>query len=178
MHKLYILTIKNFQIYIAVITLFLVSTGTLFACSNNNQPATKNLEVIPEISLTTAEGKITSEKFLEDSKGEFLLFISPNWGTCISELRKLALSDNGMSDFANIYIIGMNPGYSIERLKSMWDSGPNWIYAMPSDTETLSKVAGLTRSTKILLGSNNEVLGRYRMGQWNLEEWVEIFRDI
>ena len=83
-----------------------------------------------------------------------------------------------MSDFANIYIIGMNPGYSIERLKSMSDSGPNWIYAMPSDTETLSKVAGLTRSTKILLGSNNEVLGRYRMGQWNLEEWVEIFRDI
>ena len=78
MHKLYILTIKNFQIYIAVITLFLVSTGTLFACSNNNQPATKNLEVIPEISLTTTEGKITSEKFLEDSKGEFLLFISPN----------------------------------------------------------------------------------------------------
>ena len=78
MHKLYILTIKNFQIYIAVTTLFLVSTGTLFACSNNNQPATKNLEVIPEISLTTTEGKITSEKFLEDSKGEFLLFISPN----------------------------------------------------------------------------------------------------
>ena len=60
----------------------------------------------------------------------------------------------------------------------MSDSGPNWIYAMPSDTETLSNVAGLTRSTKILLGSNNEVLGRYRMGQWNLEEWVEIFRDI
>ena len=83
-----------------------------------------------------------------------------------------------MSDFANIYIIGMNPGYSIERLKSMSDSGPNWIYAMPSDTETLSKVAGLTRSTKILLGSNNEVLGRYRMGQWNLGEWVAIFRDM
>ena len=83
-----------------------------------------------------------------------------------------------MSDFANIYIIGTNPGYSIERLKNMSDSGPNWIYAMPSDTETLSKVAGLTRSTKILLGSNNEVLGRYRMGQWNLEEWVKIFRDI
>ena len=78
MHKLYILTIKNFQIYIVLTTLFLVSAATLFACSNNNQPVTKDIEIIPEISLTTAEGKITSEKFLEDSKGEFLLFISPN----------------------------------------------------------------------------------------------------
>ena len=78
MHKLYILTIKNFQIYIAVITLFLVSAATLFACSNNNQPVTKDIDIIPEISLTTTEGKITSAKFLEDSKGEFLLFISPN----------------------------------------------------------------------------------------------------
>jgi hypothetical protein len=78
MHKLYILTIKNFQIYIAVITLFLVSAGTLFACSNNNESETKTTEIIPEISLTTSEGQITSEKFLEDSKGEFLLFISPN----------------------------------------------------------------------------------------------------
>ena len=78
MHKLYILTIKNFQIYIVLTTLFLVSAATLFACSNNNQPVTKDIYIIPEISLTTAEGKITSEKFLEDSKGEFLLFISPN----------------------------------------------------------------------------------------------------
>jgi hypothetical protein len=78
MHKLYILTIKNFQIYIAVITLLLVSAGTLFACSNNNESETKITEIIPEISLTTSEGQITSEKFLEDSKGEFLLFISPN----------------------------------------------------------------------------------------------------
>ena len=78
MYKLYILTIKNFQTYIAVITLFLVSTGTLFACSNNNEPETKTIEIIPEILLTTTEGQITSEKFLEDSKGEFLLFISPN----------------------------------------------------------------------------------------------------
>ena len=78
MHKLYILTIKNFQIYIVLTTLFLVSAATLFACSNNNQPVTKDTDIIPEISLTTAEGKITSAKFLEDSKGEFLLFISPN----------------------------------------------------------------------------------------------------
>ena len=78
MHKLYILTIKNFQIYIVLTTLFLVSAATLFACSNNNQPVTKDIDIIPEISLTTTEGKITSEKFLEDSKGEFLLFISPN----------------------------------------------------------------------------------------------------
>ena len=78
MHKLYILTIKNFQIYIVLTTLFLVSAATLFACSNNNQPVTKDIDIIPEISLTTAEGKITSAKFLEDSKGEFLLFISPN----------------------------------------------------------------------------------------------------
>ena len=78
MHKLYILTIKNFQIYIVLTTLFLVSAATLFACSNNNQPVTKDIDIIPEISLTTTEGKITSAKFLEDSKGEFLLFISPN----------------------------------------------------------------------------------------------------
>tara|TARA_Y100001934_G_C12189259_1_gene695586 strand:+ start:118 stop:336 length:219 start_codon:yes stop_codon:yes gene_type:complete len=71
----------------------------------------------------------------------------------------------------------MNPGYSIQQLKNMSDNPSHWVYALPIDTDTLSELSGLTRSTKILIGSRNEILGRYRMGQWNLSEWISIFDD-
>ena len=156
------------------ILLFLVF---LAACNKTAPITNEDLDLMPKISLTTEAGMISSEKFLDDDKGEFLLFISPNWGTCISELRKLAKSDQGLSDLANIYIIGMNPGYSIQQLKNMSDNPNHWVYALPIDTDTLSELSGLTRSTKILIGSRNEILGRYRMGQWNLSEWISIFDD-
>ena len=64
---------------IAIIASFiLMSLICLPACAGDSIPEPKAVETIPEISLTTLEGKITSSKFLEDSKGEFLLFISPN----------------------------------------------------------------------------------------------------
>ena len=37
-----------------------------------------SIEKLPYFELTTADGKITSDHFLVDSKPEFLLFISPN----------------------------------------------------------------------------------------------------
>ena len=37
-----------------------------------------SIEKLPYFELTTADGKITSDQFLVDSKPEFLLFISPN----------------------------------------------------------------------------------------------------
>ncbi|GEM_PF-1268469 len=37
-----------------------------------------SIEKLPYFELTTADGKITSNHFLVDSKPEFLLFISPN----------------------------------------------------------------------------------------------------
>ena len=64
---------------VTIIASFILMTLTFFsACADNNLSEPKAVEIIPEISLTTLEGKITSTKFLEDSKGEFLLFISPN----------------------------------------------------------------------------------------------------
>ena len=64
---------------VTIIASFILMSLTFFlACADNNLSEPKAVEIIPEISLTTLEGKITSTKFLEDSKGEFLLFISPN----------------------------------------------------------------------------------------------------
>ena len=62
----------------AILTLGLVLISLMSACANEYPPEVKTIEIIPEISLTTTEGRITSAKFLDDSKGEFLLFISPN----------------------------------------------------------------------------------------------------
>ena len=58
----------------------LVFLSLLFfsSCSKNNADGPMSVEKIPEISLTTNEGKLTSAKFLKDDKPEFLLFISPN----------------------------------------------------------------------------------------------------
>ena len=64
---------------VAIIASFIFMSLTFFsACADNNLSEPKAVEIIPEISLTTLEGNITSTKFLEDDKGEFLLFISPN----------------------------------------------------------------------------------------------------
>lgn len=141
----------------------------------NNLQQENSAETLPYFELTTSNGKITSEQLLADSRPEFLLFISPNWGTCVSELRKLAKTDEGLSSLANIYIVGMNPGYTLEQLKSMASPNPEWIYALPSDTDTLNSITGLTRSTKILVDDKNIILDRYRMGDWKLSEWIEIF---
>jgi len=54
---------------------------------------------------------------------------------------------------------------------------PDWIYALPTDTQTLNQIGGLRRSTKILVSQHSEILGRYKMGEWNLSEWVKIFND-
>ena len=77
---------------------------------------------------------------------------------------------------ANIYIIGMNPGYKLEDLKRMAVGKPNWIYALPADASTLKSITGLSRSTKILVGEENLILKRYKMGDWKLSEWIEIFQ--
>ena len=53
---------------------------------------------------------------------------------------------------------------------------PNWIYALPADASTLKSITGLSRSTKILVGEKNQILKRYKMGDWNLAEWIEIFQ--
>ncbi len=55
---------------------------------------------------------------------------------------------------------------------------PNWIYALPTDASTLKSITGLSRSTKILVGEENSILKRYKMGEWKLSEWIEIFRDV
>ena len=50
-----------------------------WAACNKTAPITnEDLDLMPKISLTTEAGMISSEKFLDDEKGEFLLFISPN----------------------------------------------------------------------------------------------------
>ena len=90
----------------------------------------------------------------------------------------MAKTDQELSSLANIYIIGMNPGYKIEDLKRMAVGNPNWIYALPTDTSTLKSITGLSRSTKILVGEENSILKRYKMGEWKLSEWIEIFRDV
>ena len=92
-------------------------------------------------------------------------------------MRKLATSDEGLSSLANIYIIAMNPGDTFDELKEMSDGHPDWIYALPTDTSTLGEIIGLTRSTKILVGTDNVVLGRYKMGEWKLTQWIKIFRN-
>ena len=147
---------------------------------DNLQPelSTESFESLPYFELTTSTGKITSEQLLADNRPEFLLFISPNWGTCVSELRKLAKADGELSNLANIYIVGMNPGYTIEQLESMAPSKPEWIYALPTDTNTLNSITGLTRSTKILVDDKNIILQRYRMGDWKLSDWIDIFKNI
>jgi len=89
----------------------------------------------------------------------------------------LAKSDGGLSTLANVYIIGMNPGYTIKQLKGMAPPKPEWIYALPTDTDTLNSITGLTRSTKILVDDKNMILERYRMGDWRLSDWIEIFED-
>jgi folate-binding Fe-S cluster repair protein YgfZ len=44
----------------------------------NNAIEQSSTEKLPYFELITADGKITSDQFLVDSKPEFLLFISPN----------------------------------------------------------------------------------------------------
>ena len=88
----------------------------------------------------------------------------------------MAKTDQELSSLANIYIIGMNPGYKFEDLKRMATGNPNWIYALPADTSILSSITGLSRSTKILVGEENSILKRYKMGEWKLSEWIEIFQ--
>ena len=70
----------------------------------------------------------------------------------------------------------MNPGYKLEDLKRMAVGNPNWIYALPADASTLKSITGLSRSTKILVGEENLILKRYKMGDWKLSEWIEIFQ--
>ena len=92
-------------------------------------------------------------------------------------MRKLSESDMGLAAVANIYIIAMNPGTTFEQLQNMSKGHPDWIYALPTDTKTLNQIGGLTRSTKILVSQHSEILGRYKLGEWNLSEWVKIFHD-
>ena len=72
----------------------------------------------------------------------------------------------------------MNPGYTIDQLRNIAPPRPEWIYALPTDTNTLNSITGLTRSTKILIDDKNRIIGRYRMGEWNLSDWIENFANI
>ena len=90
----------------------------------------------------------------------------------------MAKTDQELSSLANIYIIGMNPGYKFEDLKGMAVGNPNWIYALPADASTLNSIKGLSRSTKILVGKENLILKRYKLGDWKLSEWIEIFKKV
>jgi len=72
----------------------------------------------------------------------------------------------------------MNPGYTIDQLRKIAPPRPEWIYALPTDTNTLNSITGLTRSTKILVDDKNRIIGRYRMGEWNLSDWIENFANI
>jgi len=36
----------------------------------------------------------------------------------------------------------------------------------------------LSRSTKILVGEENLILKRYKLGDWKLSEWIEIFQKV
>jgi len=90
----------------------------------------------------------------------------------------LAKTDQELSSLANIYIIGMNPGYTFEDLRGMAAGNPNWIYALPADASTLNSIKGLSRSTKILVGEENLILKRYKLGDWKLSEWIEIFQKV
>ena len=146
-------------------------------CSQASLPQIDVKETLPEISLITEYGEISSNEFLDDNRPEFLLFISPFWGTCVSELRKLSNNDQGLSDISNIYVIAMNPGYSIESIQNLSNGHPEWIYAVPKDNDTLKTISGLTRSTKILVDSQNNIIERYRMGVWDVNQWIQLLEE-
>tara|TARA_Y100000996_G_scaffold220796_1_gene173798 strand:+ start:343 stop:528 length:186 start_codon:yes stop_codon:yes gene_type:complete len=46
-------------------------------CSQASLPQIDVKETLPEISLITEYGEISSNEFLDDNRPEFLLFISP-----------------------------------------------------------------------------------------------------
>ena len=167
-----------------ILIAFIITVG----CSSQKEVASNSLkddpqqensaETLPYFELTTSNGKTDSNQFLADARPEFLLFISPNWGTCVSELRKLAKSDNELASLANIYIIGTNPGYTFEDLENMAPRNSKWTYALPTDAASLKVIGGLTRSTKILVDEKNSIIGRYKMGEWKLSEWVKTYKDL
>jgi hypothetical protein len=53
-----------------------------------------------------------------------------------------------------------------------------WTYALPTDAASLKVIGGLTRSTKILVDEKNSIIGRYKMGEWKLSEWVKTYKDL
>ncbi|MFL2804123.1 MAG: hypothetical protein ACJ0BB_04410 [Dehalococcoidia bacterium] len=55
-----------------VVLLFLFN-----ACSESSLPQIDTKETLPEFSLITVDGEISSTEFLDDNRPEFLLFISP-----------------------------------------------------------------------------------------------------
>ena len=160
-----------------MVKLLLILLFIFNGCSQASLPQIDTKETLPEISLITETGEISSKEFLDDNRPEFLLFISPFWGTCVSELRKLSNNDQGLSDISNIYIIAMNSGFTIETIKNLSNGHPEWKYAIPKDDSTLKIISGLTRSTKILVDLENNVIGRYKMGFWDVNQWIEILKE-
>lgn len=88
----------------------------------------------------------------------------------------MAKTDQELSSLANIYIIGMNPGYTFEDLKGMAAGNPNWIYALPADASTLNSIKGLSRSTKILVGEENLILKGTNLVIGNFLNGLKYFR--
>ena len=86
-------------------------------------------------------------------------------------------NDQGLSDISNIYIIAMNSGFTIETIKNLSNGHPEWKYAIPKDDSTLKIISGLTRSTKILVDLENNVIGRDKMGVWDVNQWIEILKE-
>ena len=70
----------------------------------------------------------------------------------------------------------MDSGNTIETIKNLSNGHPKWKYAIPKYNSTLKIISGVTRSTKILVDSENNVIGRYKMGFWDVNQWIEILK--
>ena len=60
-----------------MVKLLLILLFIFNGCSRASLPQTDTKETLPEFSLITETGEISSKEFLDDNRPEFLLFISP-----------------------------------------------------------------------------------------------------
>lgn len=60
-----------------VFIIMVVAGLSLLNCTQRSLPEKQAEEHLPNFSLITNEGKITTDHFLQDGRPEFLLFISP-----------------------------------------------------------------------------------------------------
>ena len=60
-----------------ILIIILLGALPILGCTEKSPTEKPVEEYLPNFSLITDEGKITSNRFLQDDRPEFLLFISP-----------------------------------------------------------------------------------------------------